>query len=1203
VRHRWQFTESVQSEPPLPGPSGRLASWPTHLDRVGFRPGRPCGVPLRRARVAGADAEPTHAVRTAPGQGPRSDPLDGRYKSSSGCWDDVLSQATCLALVLLVASCLMAGAVGRAPTERVTPLSLAGHLSDTGAVRESGGRTGNANDGVGGSAEDATPTFSISPVSSTPGPVVQFNGTTTGGGLLGPQVYGSIAVDPRFNHSYAATFDPHDGDVYAVSSPFSSNGDNKPGGFLSGAVVNASDAQLVSDTVLNYGGYYQSCFMSTDDDIYVSSGSGIDPDNSSVGSNVTVYNELGAVVGTIPVDGARPLGIACDPQNGEVYVAATPGAGGSILVIEASNNTVIGSITSADMGQIYQLALDPHTEELWAPVYTNGSSWTHSNVNIINTTTNNVTALYSAGGLFANPQGIAYDPDTQDMWVSDVRANATFVINVSTLELVKIIHGGPGVTLTVDPSTDNVFGPTENGIFDSCHLYIDGCVDVFNGATDQWIGNITLGHYPEDAAVDPTNELVYVTNQISTNISVIQDANDTYDFTWNWGDGTSTGPSGGLRNPTHTYATAGTFEVVAWFNTSNGDPVAHYNLTIEPGVLSTTLTAGPHSFPIGGTTLLNVTVWGGTGSYRYSFSGLPKGCTNSSVVQLSCTPVALGHWNVTVAAGDDIGDRGRATVEVDVYATGPVLAPTPSFVALPAQVLQGHLLVVEVNVKEGTAPFQFCIQYRSGSSGPCAPIGPEVDRWFNLTPPIPGTWMVGVRVVDAAGYDRTTWENATVVAPLAPLRAIPTPSRTYNGSSLEFRLDWTGGLTPFSIWVNDTNFSRALCTSNRILLESSTCWATANWVGNHTIEATLRDAAGERTTISWYSNSYAAPSVTSLLGTAGPSNSSDPPFLVEAGAPVYLNASFAGGAPGPRYYAWTLEGVGDRLLGSGNGTAGNLDVVWTPEGLAPGQAVQVGFLVEDALGAMAQRSLSVTVLAGLSDLALSASPSTTDVNVTVNLTVAFHGGTGPFHFSLVEASTSPVTPLASSSAPYFDWTPTTPGIIPLEVVVGDVYHASATASLLLTVHSDPLTDCSPETTSTALKVGALVGFALQCVTGGTGRYTLSWSFGDGAGGSSFSDLAAHRYTDPGTYAVSVRLTDALGLTAVSRTLKVTIASLPPPAQNLNGGVEGVVWNSMVDSSVVLVGLIAISFGLFYRADKRDQARANSQRGRSRARRP
>ena len=63
---------------------------------------------------------------------------------------------------------------------------------------------------------------------------------------------------------------------------------------------------------------------------------------------------------------------------------------------------------------------------------------------------------------------------------------------------------------------------------------------------------------------------------------------------------------------------------------------------------------------------------GGYGTFTYSYSGLPPGCSSADVAALTCTPTQAGKYSVTVSVHDQAGDHQTHTVLVNIVpASGP----------------------------------------------------------------------------------------------------------------------------------------------------------------------------------------------------------------------------------------------------------------------------------------------------------------------------------------------------------------------------------------------------------------------------------------------------------------------------------------------------------------------------------------------------
>jgi Tol biopolymer transport system component len=110
----------------------------------------------------------------------------------------------------------------------------------------------------------------------------------------------------------------------------------------------------------------------------------------------------------------------------------------------------------------------------------------------------------------------------------------------------------------------------------------------------------------------------------------------------------------------------------------------------------------------------------------------------------------------------------------------------------------------------------------------------------------------------------------------------------------------------------------------------------------------------------------------------------------------------------------------------------------------------------------------------------------------------------------------------------------------------DVAGNEGTGSFTVTVNPPPPDPLIAELTSTPTEGIAPATFEFEAiVTGGTPPYTYSWDFGDGSTEEdSIEPTTSHTYNEPGTYTVTLTVTDANDQRATD-TLQVTVNERPP----------------------------------------------------------
>ena len=172
-----------------------------------------------------------------------------------------------------------------------------------------------------------------------------------------------------------------------------------------------------------------------------------------------------------------------------------------------------------------------------------------------------VTATIKTG-IGSNPRGVAVDPVTDTIYVTNQSSNTVSVINGATNTVTAVIPvgstptnvgvdsatdtiyvgnngGGPGTVSVINGATNTVTatltgftspsGVAVNPVTDT--IYVTGSYDqmwVINGATNAVTGPFTPDacQYTSDEAVDPTTDTVYVPGQFCSAVSVINGATD-----------------------------------------------------------------------------------------------------------------------------------------------------------------------------------------------------------------------------------------------------------------------------------------------------------------------------------------------------------------------------------------------------------------------------------------------------------------------------------------------------------------------------------------------------------------------------------------------------------------------------------------------------------------------------------------------------
>jgi YVTN family beta-propeller protein len=180
-----------------------------------------------------------------------------------------------------------------------------------------------------------------------------------------------------------------------------------------------------------------------------------------------------------------------------VGIMAAPASAGTGYAVTAT----IGLSAGLD-----GVAVDPSTHAVYVSNIDSGT------MSVIDGTTDTVTATIGVGD---GPTGVGVDPSTHTVYVANQFSNSVSVIDEATNTVtatigVGLIPSGVGV----DPSTHTVYVTDAHG----------NSVSVIDGATNALTATIGVGAGPVGVGVDPSTHTVYVANESSGTVSVIDGA-------------------------------------------------------------------------------------------------------------------------------------------------------------------------------------------------------------------------------------------------------------------------------------------------------------------------------------------------------------------------------------------------------------------------------------------------------------------------------------------------------------------------------------------------------------------------------------------------------------------------------------------------------------------------------------------------------
>ncbi|GEM_PF-5368449 len=130
----------------------------------------------------------------------------------------------------------------------------------------------------------------------------------------------------------------------------------------------------------------------------------------------------------------------------------------------------------------------------------------------------------------------------------------------------------------------------------------------------------------------------------------------------------------------------------------------------------------------------------------------------------------------------------------------------------------------------------------------------------------------------------------------------------------------------------------------------------------------------------------------------------------------------------------------------------------------------------------------------------------------------------------------------------FEWIPSTPGTYHITVTVTDGINDPVSRSILIIAGTTQVPPQADISAPASIKAGREAVFSAAASTDPDGSIvSYEWDFGDGTTGS--GKEVTHTYTAPGSYNVSLTVTDNSGLTDVA-VENVTVVEAPSPPYNV-----------------------------------------------------
>ncbi|MCI4325762.1 MAG: beta-propeller fold lactonase family protein [Thermoplasmata archaeon] len=877
-----------------------------------------------------------------------------------------------------------------------------------------------------------------------------------------------------------------------------------------------SNAASGNTTILNGTSYRAVANLSVST---ATSGIGYDPGTNRVdvlaGSTVLELNASNnSVVGSTPVTfWSRDLGV--DPTTNEVYVSG--GVNNSVTILNDSTGAVVASVPSAYTPTVAQF--DPLNGEMYI------SEEGGANVSALNGTTHAVASDILLG--------------TQSNWDGASPTDATVYLGGgcpgSNVEQFDTSNGtSTGCLVAPVNSYAGAFDPVDHRLF-----LTDGYSEVYatnltTGVTVRFVslGTSPYATWPMGLAWSPVNDSLFVVNELTSNVTVVDASNGHLRASVNVGSY----PEGAAYDPT---------DGAVWVANTGGSSISEINVTNDSLAGTVSVGSSPAALVFdattqqmfvtlsGSDTVAVVSAANGTVVKRLPVGTYPEALTLDPSAQLVFVAnEASSNLTVVDALGlvdlanegtvnDPIGVAYDATsgVLVASSATDPsvsVIRPTlvadpdvTVFRATPATISLGNSTQFTATVARGNGT----LTYRySGLPNGCSSANSSV---VVCTPTIPGNFSVTVNVTDQTGASANATTPLSVLDHLAVTSLVASPSVVDVGVPTNLTVTVTGTSPPFAfLWTG----LPAGCAS----VNASSWSCTPTVAGNFTVGVNVTDSFGHEVRATTALTVVDRLSINSL--TASPS-------VVDVGMAVNLTAGVTGDAP-PFSFDWT--GL-PRGCVSQNASA-------IPCRPTQSGAYTTTLRVEDALGLVRSSNVGVTVQPTLTLDSLVSDYGAIDLGQSVQITASASGGSAPLSVRFSGLPSGCVGPVPTVFS--FACRPNETGTFLVGATVTDALGATTNGTLALVVNSDP-SFVSLVATPSPANEGTTLHFAAQ-VSGGT--LPLVFAYAGLPAGCRSANLAtlACAPTVTGTFEVTANVTDARGLQASQGIVEVITAAPPPP---------------------------------------------------------
>lgn len=586
-------------------------------------------------------------------------------------------------------------------------------------------------------------------------------------------------------------------------------------------------------------------------------------------------------------------------------------------------------------------------------------------------------------------------------------------------------------------------------------------------------------------------------------------------YTFNFGDGTTVGPQAG-STATHTYISTGPFTVTVTVGDSAGgsaSAVASVTVAAPPTpALTITPASGPAPLSVVADASASAPGTNPISTYKFVFGdGTSVGPQASPTA--SHVYSAGGVFTVTVTVTDTIG--------VSASTNASVTAVAPPTAALTVSPVSGTTPLAVTADASASIPGSNPIATYTFNFGDGTTVGPQSGAVASHTYGTPGTYTVKVTVADTSAATATATSSITAsAAPTASLVVSPSAGGAPLTTSADASAS-SAGSNPIVSYTFDFGDGTTVGPQAGALANH-----TYSSGGNYTVKVTVTDSAGFKSSATAAVKVGAPAAVLHVSPALG-------------ATPLAVTADASGSTDPIGITSYTFDFGDGTVVGPQAGSTAT-------HTYSSASIYVVKVTVKDSTGTTASASSSVTAVApptaalavtpglGATPLAVTADASGSTPGTNPIATYTFNFGDG--------------TVVGPQAGPTAGHTYTAAGSYAVKVTVADGQGVTATATSTVTAVVPPTPHVTVTPPSGAVPLSVTIDGS-SSTAGSNPIATYGFSFGDGTipAPPSGTAVTAHTYSIPGSYTVTLIVTDTAG---VSSSTTASVIVVNPPTTTL-----------------------------------------------------